>query len=379
MADKSKTRLTCEITDSFDTLAWNELVRQLPHYSILQSWQWGEIKSRHGWQPSYLVWKLDGKVQAAALALVREQKIIPFLPAARIMYIPHGPLLDWRDEDHRENVLEDLKSFGRDKRVIFIKIDPQVIKKIGINENPDREEITDGIHVCPFLEESGWVESGQQIQFKNTFLIDLRESEEEILSRMKQKTRYNIRLAGRKGVAVRLMDEKELDLLYEMYATTSLRDGFIIRPKEYYLDIWKTMMRANMASPLVADVDGMPVSGLILFHFHQRSYYFYGMSIEDHREKMPNHLLQWEAIKRSKALGCLNYDLWGAPDSFDESDRMWGVYKFKEGFGGQVFLSIGAYDYAVSQVKYKMFSIILPRIQDFLRKNRFRQIRQEIE
>ena len=379
MAEKPGTRITFEKNDSFNALAWNELVGQLPHCSILQSWQWGDIKSRHGWQRYFLVWKLDGAVQAAALVLMREQKITSFFPAIRIMYVPHGPLLDWGNAGLREYVLQDLKSFGREKHVVFIKIDPQVIKKIGIDEKPNGEETVDGINVCSFLEDSGWKESQQQIQFKNTFLIDLRGSDDEILSGMKQKTRYNIRLAGRKGVSVRQIDVSELGLLYEMYASTALRDGFIIRPKDYYLDIWKTMIRSKMASALAAEVGGEVVSGLILFHFHRRSYYFYGMSIEEHREKMPNHLLQWVAILHSKALGCQEYDLWGAPDDFDESDRMWGVYKFKDGFGGQIYQSIGAYDYALSKVIYNVFSIILPWIQDFLRKIRFRQIRQEIE
>ncbi len=379
MAENPGTGITFEKNDSFDALAWNELVGQLPLCSILQSWQWGDIKSRHGWQRCFLVWKLNGEVQAAAQALIREQKITTFFPAIRIMYVPHGPLLDWEDACLREKVLQDLISFGREKRIVFIKIDPQVVKKIGIDEKPVDGESIDGINVCSFLEESGWKESRQQIQFRNTFLIDLRGSEEETLSRMKQKTRYNIRLAGRKGVSVRQINESELSLLYEMYAHTALRDGFIIRPKDYYLDIWKTMMRSKMASALAAEVDGEVVSGLILFHFHRRSYYFYGMSIEDHREKMPNHLLQWVAIQHSKALGCQEYDLWGAPDDFDESDRMWGVYKFKDGFGGQIFQSIGAYDYALSNFFYHVLSIILPWIQNFLRKIRFRQIRQEIE
>ena len=295
------------------------------------------------------------------------------------MYIPHGPLMDWRDDGLVSQVLLELQSFGSDGKYIFIKIDPQIIKATGIQDELGYESDAKAIKNQEFLDRSGWLYSNQQIQFKNTFIINLQHTEDEILSRMKQKTRYNIRLAGRKNVNVRQIEVKELEMLYEMYAATSLRDGFIIRPKEYYLDIWETMMHANMASPLVAEVEGEPIAGLILFHFHKRSYYFYGMSVESHRDKMPNHLLQWEAIKLSKALGCEDYNLWGAPDDFSETDRMWGVYKFKDGFGGKIHQTIGAYDYPISKVKYKIFSIILPKVLSVMRKTRFRQIRQEID
>jgi len=379
MADLQSNRISLEISDSFDPESWNLLVGEQPNNSILQSWQWGNIKSRHGWQPFYLIWRKGKTIRAAAMALVRDQKIIPFLPAMKIMYVPHGPLFDWRDPLLRKTVLEDLRSFGRKNHCFFIKIDPQIIKMIGIEGDPDCQSIAEGSQIQAILDAYGWIASDQQIQFKNTFIIDLQGSEDEILARMKPKTRYNIRLAARKKVAVREADEADLDLFYEMYASTSYRDGFIIRPRNYYLDIWKTMMQAGMATAFLAEVQNEPVAGLILFHFHKRSYYFYGMSIDAHREKMPNHLLQWEAIKHSKALGCLEYDLWGAPDRFNQADRMWGVYKFKDGFGGKIIQTIGAYDFPLNKSFYRIYSTISPRIMDIQRKIRSHQIQQEIE
>ena len=118
-----------------------------------------------------------------------------------------------------------------------------------------------------------------------------------------------------------------------MYLETSLRDGFIIRPEGYYRLLWSTFISGDMAIPLIAEVDGTPVAGLLLFYFAERSWYLYGMSTDLHREKMPNYLLQWEAIRISKNLGCKVYDLWGAPDVFDADESMWGVYRFKKGLG----------------------------------------------
>lgn len=102
------------------------------------------------------------------------------------------------------------------------------------------------------------------------------------------------------------------------------------------------------------------------------------MSREIHREKMPNHLLQWEAIKLSKSLGCKKYDLWGAPDVFDSTDRMWGVYKFKDGFGGEIIQTMGAYDYPASKLTYTIIQQVLPKFQYITRRIRHKQIKDEL-
>ncbi len=121
------------------------------------------------------------------------------------------------------------------------------------------------------------------------------------------------------------------------------------------------------AEPLIAEMDGAPVAAVFIFYFAGRAFYLYGMSREAHREKMPNYLLQWEAMKRAKARGCTSYDLWGAPDEFNESDTMWGVYRFKEGLGGQVVRTLGAWDFPASRFWYKTYTQIVPRLLDIMR------------
>jgi lipid II:glycine glycyltransferase (peptidoglycan interpeptide bridge formation enzyme) len=154
-----------------------------------------------------------------------------------------------------------------------------------------------------------------------------------------------------------------------MYAATSVRDGFVIRDEGYYQTVWKLFMDSHepACEPLIAEVDGEPVAAIFVFYFAERAYYVYGMSRNAHREKMPTNLLQWEAIKRAKAKGCSVYDLWGAPDMFDESDSMWGVYRFKEGLGGKVVRTLGAWDYAPNPLWYKLYSEIIPRVLDAMR------------
>lgn len=361
-------------------LEWNVSISDLPGVSILQTWEWGVVKSNHGWRPKHYVWRdKPGNISAAALVLIREIKVPVISKRIQMIYVPQGPLLDWSNNTLRRTVLDDICGFTRDIGALFIKIDPEII--YGMGEKLDRTDskFLQTQKIMNELQRDGWVFSPQQIQFKNTSWIGLDKSEKELLADMKQKTRYNIRLAGRKGVYIRKGGIDDLDGLYQMYLETSIRDGFIIRPREYYLNVWTTYIKAQMAVPLIAEVNGEGVAGLMLFHFCNRSWYLYGMSTSKHREKMPNHLLQWEAIKLSKEFGCSIYDLWGAPDTFNNQDRMWGVHRFKLGLGGEVVQRIGAYDFPLNRITYKIFNKYIPQFLSITRKIRKVQQLQELE
>ena len=122
-----------------------------------------------------------------------------------------------------------------------------------------------------------------------------------------------------------------------------------------------------IAEPLIAEVDGEPVAAVFLFAFAGRAYYVYGMSREAHRALMPNYLLQWEAMRWARAHGCSQYDLWGAPDVFDERDGMWGVFRFKEGLGGQVVRTLGAWDFVPNALWYRLYTQVMPKVLDVMR------------
>jgi peptidoglycan pentaglycine glycine transferase (the first glycine) len=358
---------------------WNDIAGSFGNTSILQSREWAETKEITGWTPDYYLHQNEvGKINAASLVLTREEKLSGFGPVFRIIYLPHGPLLDWSDEELVISVLQELKDYSKSRKASFIKIDPQAIPA-----DKRKDHISPECIIKPstiqWMVDQGWLSSTQQIQFKNTFWVDLSFSEDELLANMKQKTRYNLRLSGRKGIEVRQGTIEDLNMLYEMYLETSTRDGFIIRPKDYYLHVWTRFMRAGMAVPLIAAYQGEPAAALILFYFAGKSYYLYGMSTEKHREKMPNYLLQWEAIKLSKKLNCKIYDLWGAPDVFDDSDRMWGVYRFKEGLGAEVIETLGAYDFPTSRFTYTIIQRILPSFQKLTRRMRRKQMLEELE
>ena len=381
---------------------WNSLISELPNPHFLQTYEWGQVKAKYGWSPLYAVWNFDGKWKvesdpnlfstfqspvAAALILKRQILRSGFAARLSILYSPKGPLLDWSNESLRVRVLNDLQVFAKKQGAIFLKMDPDVVLGTGIPASERNVRDMAGQAVVSELKQRGWQLSSDQIQFRNTVLIDLNSSEEIMLARMKQKTRYNVRLAEKKGVTVRIGTQHDLPMLYKMYAETSVRDGFVIRDENYYKTVWTTFIQSDqspvaslqssnspitnyelpLAEPLIASVGDDPVAAIFVFYFAGRAYYVYGMSRSAHREKMPTYLLQWEAMKRAKARGCSSYDLWGAPEVFDESDSMWGVYRFKEGLGGQVVRTLGAWDFAPGPLWYKMYSEIIPRVLDVMR------------
>ena len=351
-----------QIVEIGEAQDWDLTLLALPNPQILQSWEWGEFKARHGWQASRLLWRANGQPLAAASILQRKMPRLPF----PLLYVPRGPLLNWTNARLIERVLTDLETLARQRKAICIKIDPDVYY-------PDRSPSFSPRPACAtdtarLLEARGWRYSDEQIQFCNTVLLDLDRSEEDLLAEMKSKTRYNVRLAARRGVTIHQGTTADLQTFYQLYVETSQRDGFLIRPYDYYKDAWGSFMQAGFAHLLLAEVEGEAVAGLILFTFGSTAWYMYGASSIRHRKTMPNNLLQWEAIRKAKAAGCSLYDLWGAPNQLDESDPMWGVVRFKLGLGGQLAQGIGAWDYPGSRAGYRLFTSVLPRYRGWLRK-----------
>lgn len=356
--------------------SWNELIASLPLAHLLQTWEWSQVKAKYGWQAMPFVWQAAmAKPVAAAMVLKRRFPVGGFAKKMCVLYIPKGPLMDWDDAALRARVLDDLQAFAKRQGAIFVKVDPDVALGAGVPRTEEAVEFNSGQEARSELTLRGWKFSQDQIQFRNTVLIDLSPSEDEMLRRMKQKTRYNIRLAKKKGVTVRVGTVDDLPLLYRMYAETSLRDGFLIREEGYYQTVWRNFMSVPLSTfslqpfsePLIAEVDGQTVGAVSMFYFAGQAIYLFGMSRDEHREKMPNYLLQWEALRRAKTLGCQIYNLWGAPNEFDESDELWGVFRFKEGLGGYVLRTIGAWDFTPNPILYKMYTEVLPHVMNIMR------------
>jgi lipid II:glycine glycyltransferase (peptidoglycan interpeptide bridge formation enzyme) len=353
------------VTTITDRDHWNDTLRPLPQAHVLQTWEWGAFKqATTGWQPLRLAfWRED---DLAALASVGVRRAGPFT----VMYAPKGPVFAADDPDAAAAVLAHLEQMARRRGAVWLKLDPDIVAATGVPGEPDDIPCLPGQRFTQMLQARGWRFSADQVQFRNTIVLDLAPDEDTLLAQMSQNTRRKIRTAEKKGVSVRPGTPADLDTLYALYAATARRDSFLIRPLDYYRRAWQSFMEAGLAHALIAEVEGAPVAHVILFHFGRTCWYFYGASANEHRDRMPNYLLQWEALRWARAQGCARYDLWGAPDVFDESDSMWGVYEFKRGFRGTVTRHIGAWDYAPYTLLYQAYTQAWPRALAWMKRRR---------
>ena len=334
-----------------DAGAWDDALRTLPSPHVLQSWAWGEFKSRWGWSAErWLLTDAQGQPRAAVQLLKRS---ISKLPAC-VLYAPKGPAsIDFAA--HAE-ALAFIEQRARHHHAIWAKADGDLFLP-----SPSGRGVGGEGAIHALLQQRQWQFSRSQIQFRNTMLTPLQHDDAALLAAMKPKCRYNIRLAEKRGVTVRTLSpisDADAGLLYAMYAETAQRDGFLIREEAYYRDAWKSMNAVGF----VAEHEGEPLAGIVLLCFADRAWYFYGMSRSQGREHMPNHLLQWTAMRWARDAGYALYDWWGAPEKLDESDSMWGVYRFKESFGAEFFEGIGAWDYAPSPLLYRAYVELGPKL-----------------
>jgi lipid II:glycine glycyltransferase (peptidoglycan interpeptide bridge formation enzyme) len=340
---------------------WDRTISRSPDAGLLQSWRWGEFKGRSGWSPLRLVLEAGaGQTLAAGQILFRSRPRLP-IPIS-IAYVPRGPVLfDRRGERafwggiHKES---------RRRGAIFLKVEPPIV--LG-------EQSTKG-EVDREMAARGFRPAGR-LQPARTIVLDLEQSEDELLKAMKPKTRYNIRLAGRRGVEVkRASTLGELRAFYSLLEVTSERDEFGIHTFQYYRELWDTFGPGGDNSALLLTADHPdeaeraqgPIAGLLALKFGREAIYMYGASANRGREHMPTYLLQWEAIRWARGEGCRIYDFWGIPDPpSEEGDEevsptntrsgLRGVYWFKKGFGGREVEYPGAYDYVYRPLLYKVW------------------------
>jgi lipid II:glycine glycyltransferase (peptidoglycan interpeptide bridge formation enzyme) len=357
--------LLCDTT--LTHAAWNGALAAFSHAHILQSWEWGAFKAETtGWQPHRLAFRTTPGGPIAAMASVGVRRVGPL----SVAYAPRGPVVhDWA---LWPEVLTALEAFARRKRAVWLKCDPDRAIGYGVPGEADEADDAHGRTLEALLRARGWRVSGDQVQFRNSIVIDLTQGEDALLAAMSQSTRRKVRVAEREGVRIRAADSTtltaDLATMYALYQETGARDGFLIRPAAYYEKAWRTFLDAGLGALLIAERDGQPLAAIILFRFGQTAWYFYGASSNQHRDAMPNYLLQWDAMRWAAANGCTRYDLWGAPNVFAESDPMWGVYAFKRGFRGTVVRGLGAWDYAPIPPLYHAYTRLMPRVLAWMRR-----------
>jgi lipid II:glycine glycyltransferase (peptidoglycan interpeptide bridge formation enzyme) len=262
----------------------------------------------------------------------------------KIAYIPRGLV------GHRfDQLLPEIDKICRANRTIFLKSEFDLWE-----DSVDTYEIE--------VQTEGFFPSHHDIQPPRTLVVDLTQSEDQILAGMKQKTRYNIRLAQRKGVVIR--QTCDIDTFYQLMEETSVRDAFGVHTKEYYRRALELFEPPGNCVLLCAEYNEQPIAAIMIFSQGKRAWYFYGASSNQHRHLMAPYLLQWNAIQWAQERGCKEYDFWGVPDHdleylednfLEQQGNLWGVYRFKRGFGGELRRTIGAWDRVYLPILYKFY------------------------
>ncbi len=321
--------------------AWDDFLRRHPEAHLLQTAEWGELKAAFGWDAARL-----------ALGDCGAQILFRRLPLGlTIAYLPKGPVGEPTSE-----FWDAVDRLCCNRRAVFLKVEPDAWAS-------PASRATEAWSRFP-----GFRLSPHNIQPPRTLVVDLTPDEETILARMKQKTRYNIRLATRKGVTVRPWDDVEA--FHRMMVVTGGRDGFGVHSLEYYRRAYELFHPAEMCELFVAEYEGRPLAALMVFARGRRAWYFYGASTNEERNRMPTYLLQWEAMRWAKARACEEYDLWGVPDEDAETleshfterrDGLWGVYRFKRGFGGELRRAAPALDRVYNSLLYHLYLLLATR------------------
>ena len=322
---------------------WKEYLNQHPSVHLLQTAEWGELKAAFGWDAVRLVCG-----NAGAQLLFRRLPL-----GLTVAYMPK-PAFSIQLSTADRQFWQELDSICRKKHAIFLKIEP--------DEWESEERKRNGRGSPHTFGALAFRSSTYNIQPPRTLVVDLRGSEDEILGRMKQKCRYNIRLAEKKGVAVRAWND--IDGFHEMIKVTSGRDGFGVHSADYYRRAYELFHPTGECELLAAEYESKPLAALMIFRQGERAWYLYGASNDLERNRMPTYLLQWEAMRWAKAHGCEEYDLWGVPDedakvleaNFEtRQDGLWGVYRFKRGFGGELRRAVRALDLVFNPLLYQLY------------------------
>jgi peptidoglycan pentaglycine glycine transferase (the first glycine) len=316
---------------------WNRFLTNRPDAHLLQTGEWGELKSAFGWDPVRLILE-DG---SGAQILFRRLPL-----GLTLAYLPK-PASSFQQFASSEQFWTEVDTACKKRRAVFLKIEL---------DTWDDETVSMGTpHVALRT-------STHNIQPPRTIIVDLHGTEDELLARMKQKTRYNIRLAQKKGVTIRSWDN--LTAFHQMMLVTGGRDGFGVHSLEYYRRAYELFHQTGMAELLVAEYEGVPLAALMVFARGRCAWYIYGASNDKERNRMPTYLLQWETMRWARSKGAEEYDLWGVPDEDEEtleahfterSDGLWGVYRFKRGFGGELKRATQALDRVYNPLLYKLY------------------------
>lgn len=306
----------------------NKIIEELDIH-IVQSEEWGTFKTRAGTNPTRV-----GDLQYTRHKIPLINKYIAYAPKVNF----YKQKFSWKE----------LKETLKDEKCVALRFDvPNIVEQ----ENPGNEykkiveSLNEHCRLAPRDTFAKW-----------NVLLNISENEEILIKNLSQKTRYNVKLAAKKGVEVKLENnEKGINIFNKLLKETAKRQCFLAHSDKYYEKAFETLSSYKMANILIAYYENKPLVAWMLFNKDKTLYYAYGGSTTEHRNLMASNLMAWEAIKLGKRLNCTNFDMWGATG--DKNHSYWGFTKFKLGYGGTLVKYIDSYDFVINKPIYKFFNL----------------------
>lgn len=308
-----------------------------------QSLEWGNVKTN--WKKEVILSEdSEGNIRGTLCVWIRK---IPFF--GNIMYSARGPVCDLYNEEIIKDLREGSNLLAKKYKAFVLRVEPDVLKS--------DEKFRELILKYKFKIKDDSKDFKDEIQPRFVFRLDLRgKTEDEIFSNFHQKTRYNIRLAIKKGVTIKEGTRDDLKKFHEIMVETGERDNFLIRSLSYFEKMYDEMAPKHMKL-LMAYHENIPIAGIIPIMYGNKTWYLYGASSNKHRNLMPNYLLQWTMIKEAIENKCDMYDFRGVSGVVDETHPQYGLYRFKKGFNAEFTEFIGEIYIPYKPIKYKLYKL----------------------
>ena len=317
---------------------YEQFVQSHPKGNFAQSYLWSKQKPMWKWD-AVCVRAEDGKIKASMALMTRKVPLI----GKSLMYGCRAPVCDLDDRESFAELLRGAKELAKQYGAYVIKIDPDVPSS--------NEAFAKMLHDFGFQSKEGG-RNFEAINPRYVFRLNVKDkTEEELLAGFHQKWRYNIRLAERKGVSVRICGKEMVPAFSELMLTTGVRDGFVTRKSDYFaamLDNLGEHCRLYMAF----DPENKPIAGTLAIAYGDKVWYLYGASSNESRNLMPNYLLQWSMIRWAVERKCSIYDFRGVSGDVSEDNPLYGLFRFKQGFGGDFTEFVGEMDLVLNKGVY---------------------------
>ncbi len=322
-----------ELLNDINKAEYLEFFERCSKCNFAQSPEWAGVKT--AWHSKAIMVRKDGKVCGTMAILFRKMPGLPY----KMAYSSRGPVCEPDDLDTLRALLKDAKALAKNEKAYMLKIDPDI-------------EITNEAFANVLFEEGftrkPFSKNFEGVQPRFVFRLNIEgKTEDEVFAAFHSKTRYNIRVAMKNNVEVKIEGRDKLADFHRIMIETGVRDDFVTRPLSYFERMYDCL--GDHIRLYTAYYEGQPVAGTLAILYGDKVWYLYGASSNSSRNVMPNYLLQWSMIQWAVENKCRIYDFRGVSGDIDETNPLYGLYRFKKGFGGDLTEFIGEFDYVLNK------------------------------